>query len=113
MRMDTRASRNSSDRALRIPMTRHSLNKTIFGLLLAVMLILLGGASSAQAAAPSWNLLMSHTPSPFERIAEHGEYAVEYIVSVENTGEAATSGAYVLEDTPPAQLKLTGVVAGA
>jgi hypothetical protein len=93
-------------------MTHHSSNKTTFGLLLAVMLILLAWASSAQAAAPSWSLQMSHSPSPFERIAEHGEYAVEYIVSVENSGEAATSGAYVLEDTPPAQLNLKGIVAG-
>ena len=83
------------------------------GVLLAVVLLSLGLVASAQAAAPAWTLQMSHTPSTLERIPDPAmaEYPVIYKVSVENSGDEATTGTYTLSDTPPSQLTVKSVSA--
>jgi len=95
-------------------MTLSSSTKTISGLLLAVTLLLLAMASSAQAAGPAWTLHMAHNPETFERLHNgHGEYTVAYHVTAENSGDAASTGSYTLNDTPPAELTVTNIVAEA
>jgi uncharacterized repeat protein (TIGR01451 family) len=87
--------------------------KMISGLLLALSFLLMATAATAQAAAPAWSLHITHSPTPFERLQEHGEYPVQYTVSVENSGDEATTGSYSLTDTPPPQLAVEHVTAGA
>jgi hypothetical protein len=82
-------------------------------LLLGSALLLLGLSSSARAAAPSWTLQMTHGPSTFERLAEGGEGSASYGVNIENSGDAATTGLYTLSDTPPPELTVQAVTAGA
>jgi uncharacterized repeat protein (TIGR01451 family) len=89
-------------------MTSASSTRKVIALLLGVALLLLGIASSAQAAAPAWSLQMSHSLASFNRL----DRGAEYTVRVENSGDEATSGTYVLEDTLPPQLTVTSVTAG-
>jgi hypothetical protein len=86
--------------------------RAISAFLVVIALLLAVTASSAQAAAPAWHLQMTHSPSPFERLSDHGNYPVLYKVSVENSGDEATSGSYVIDDTPPPQLTVTSITAG-
>jgi hypothetical protein len=82
-----------------------SLMAVVVGMFLAL-------ASTAQAAAPAWHLQMTHQPGTFERLEEFGEYTVAYSVTVENSGDAPTTGTYTLIDTPPPQLAVKGVEPG-
>lgn len=70
-------------------------------------------APTVAAAAPAWTLQMAHSPSSLERFAKNGAYAVTYTVSAQNSGDEETTTPYTLTDTPPAQLSIDHIAAGA
>jgi uncharacterized repeat protein (TIGR01451 family) len=76
----------------------------------AVVLVItaVGSTASAQAATgPEWTITMSHSPSALQR----GD-VVGYTISIQNTGDAPTTGPITLRDDLPAGVQLrtiTGV----
>ena len=79
------------------------------------LVVLIGAmlsATAAHAAAPAWTLEMSHNPPHnFERV-QHDPSFAEFKVKVQNSGDDATTGTYVLEDILPTQPTVSKVFAG-
>jgi hypothetical protein len=78
------------------------------GIVIAVVGMVLGAPSSAQAAAPAWSVQMTHKLATFNRL----DFADQYTVRVENSGDEFTTGTYVLDDTLPPELTLASVIPG-
>lgn len=78
------------------------------GMAIAVVGMLLAAASSAQAAAPAWSLQMTHKLATFNRL----DFADQYTVQIENSGDDFTAGTYVLDDTLPPELNVAAVIPG-
>jgi hypothetical protein len=85
----------TTDFSQRNPMMLPRATKTIFGLVLALAVLLLALAGSAQAAGPVLSVSISHSPDTFMR----GDTGDAYTVTVTNTGDAGTTGPITLTDT--------------
>ncbi len=83
-----------------IPLKAKGSSRAVSAAVCLVLAAALALPATSAAAAPQFTLAITHSPETFHR----GEFAEPYTLTITNSGDAPTSGAFTVTDTLPAGL---------